>query len=157
MRFLRAVHENEAGVTSVGALANVLVVGDPIFRLVCGASTLAGAPEGWARVMLSQGEIALLLDGGDLDAISAVAHTLGLVTMPVMRREATAQAQEQTVMEHAATMPLVWVADGFSETVRGWARDRGPMTLLVHTDGALPESERRKIERFVASLGRQSE
>lgn len=107
--------------------------------------------------MLSQGEIALLLDDDDLRAISAVAHTLGLLTMPVMRSEATAEAQEQTVMEHAATMPLVWVADAFSDTVQVWARDRRPMTLLVQSDGPLPDAERRRIERFVASLGRQSE
>jgi len=31
------------------------------------------------------------------------------------------------------------------------------MTLLVQSRGALAETERRRIERFVASLGRQSE
>jgi hypothetical protein len=31
------------------------------------------------------------------------------------------------------------------------------MTLLVECSGALPETERHRIERFVASLGRQSE
>jgi hypothetical protein len=31
------------------------------------------------------------------------------------------------------------------------------MTLLVGTDGPLPEHERRRIDRFVASLDRQSE
>ena len=31
------------------------------------------------------------------------------------------------------------------------------MTLLVEVDGALPEVERRRIERFLAILGRQSE
>jgi hypothetical protein len=48
-------------------------------------------------------------------------------------------------------------APDFSGTVRTWARDRGPMTLLVEVDGALPEVERRRIERFLAILGRQSE
>jgi hypothetical protein len=30
------------------------------------------------------------------------------------------------------------------------------MTLLVEHDGPLPEQERRRIERFVATLGRQA-
>ena len=132
-------------------------MGDPIFRLVCGAAALEGAPEGWARIILWQGEIALLIDDGGFDTINAVAHELGLVSMRVLRIEATAQAQEQTVIEHAARLPLVWVADAFSDAVRAWAHDRGPMTLLVQSAGALPETERRRIERFVASLGRQSE
>jgi hypothetical protein len=132
-------------------------MGDPIFRLVCGAAALEGAPEGWARIILWQGEIALLIDDGGLDTINAVAHELGLVSMRVLRSEATAQAQEQTVIEHAARLPLVWVAGAFSDAVRAWAHDRGPMTLLVQSAGALPETDRRRIERFVASLGRQSE
>jgi hypothetical protein len=108
-------------------------------------------------MVLSEGEIALLVDDGGLDAFNAVAHALELVSMPVLRSEATAEAQEQTVIEHAGRMPLVWVADAFSEPVRAWARDRGPMTLLVQSGGALPETERHRIERFVASLGRQAE
>lgn len=90
-------------------------MGDPIFRLVCGAAALEGAPEGWARIILWQGEIALLIDDGGLDTINAVAHELGLVSMRVLRSEATAQAQEQTVIEHAARLPPVWVADAFSD------------------------------------------
>jgi hypothetical protein len=124
---------------------------------VCGAAALEGAPEDWARMILSQGEIALLIDDGGLDTINAVAHELGLVSMQVLRSEATAELRERTVIEHAARLPLVWVAEAFSEAVRTWAHDRGPMTLLVQSGGALPESERRRIERFVASLGRQSE
>jgi len=53
-------------------------------------------------MILSQGEIALLIDDGGLDTINAVAHEIGLVSMPVLRSEATAQEQEQTVIEHAA-------------------------------------------------------
>ena len=45
----------------------------------------------------------------------------------------------------------------FGDDARAWARDRAPMTLLVEHDGALPEDERRRIERFVAILGRQAE
>jgi hypothetical protein len=127
------------------------------FRLVCRAAALEGAPEGWARTILEQGEIALLIDDGQLDAINAVAHALGLVSVPVLRSEATAQVQEQTVIEHAARMPLVWIADGFGEPARDWARDRGLRTLWVQSSGALPETERHRIERFVASLGRQAD
>ena len=61
------------------------------------------------------------------------------------------------MIEHTARLPLVWVAEAFSEPVRSWAHDRGPMTLLVESSGALPEAERNRIERFVASLGRQAE
>jgi hypothetical protein len=130
---------------------------DRVFRLVCSATALEGAPEGWARMILSQGEIALVIDDGGLETINALARALELVSMPVLRSEATAELQEHTVMRHAARMPLVWVADTFGEEVRGWARDRGPMTLLVENSGALPEAERQRIERFVASLGRQAE
>ena len=132
-------------------------MGEAIFRLVSGAGALEGAPAGWASMILSQGEIALLVDGGGLDTINALARSLGLVSVPLLRSEATAQEQEQTVIEHAARLPLVWVADAFSATAQAWARDRGPMTLLVECSGALPETERHRIERFVASLGRQSE
>ena len=130
---------------------------DRVFRLVCRAAALDGAPEDWTGMVLSQGEITLLVDDGGLDAFNAVAHALGLVSVPVLRSEATAEAQEQTVVEHAGRMPLVWVADAFSESARAWARERGPMTLLVQSGGALPETERHRIERFVASLGRQAE
>ena len=103
--------------------------------------------------LLGQGELALLIDGGGLDTINALAHALGLVSMQVLRSEATPGAQERTVIEYAARMPLVWVANSFSEEARTWARERGPMTLLVQSAGAVPEPERHRIERFVASLG----
>jgi len=141
----------------VRALANVPAVDDHVFRLVCGAAAFDGAPEGWAQMILSEGELALMPDDGGLDSINALAHALGLVSMPVLRSETTAGAQEQTVIEHAGRMPLVWVAAAFSEPARSWARDRGAMTLLVESDGALPEAERHRIERLVASLGRQAE
>jgi len=129
----------------------------PTFRLVCRASALERVPRDWAGAILRQGEIALLIDDGELDAVSAVAHALGLLSVTVLRSEATAEAQEQTVIEHAARMPVVWIAGAFSEAVQAWARDRGPMTLLVQSTGTLPESERYRVERFVASLGRQAE
>lgn len=141
----------------LGGLANVRAVSDQIFRVVCRAAVLEGAPAGWASMMLRQGEIALLPDEGGPDAINAAAHALGLTSMPVLRSEATAEAQEQTVIEYAAGWPLVWVADTFSDAARAWAHERGPMTLLVRSSGALPEVERHRIERFVASLGRQTE
>ena len=60
-------------------------------------------------------------------------------------------------MAYADRLPLVWVDKRFGERVTAWARDRGPMTLLVQTAGPLAQDELRRIERFVASLGRQAE
>jgi hypothetical protein len=107
--------------------------------------------------MLQDGEIALLAGESGLAAINDVAHDLGLVSVPVVRGEESAQRQEQTVMAYAENLPLVWVSAEFGDGAGAWARDRGPMTLLVAADGPLSEDERRRIERFVATLGRQSE
>ncbi len=107
--------------------------------------------------MLVDGEIALLADGGGLEAINRVAHSLDLVSTALVRAEVSAEAQAATVIAYARSLPLIWIADSFSERVRRWAHDRGPMTLLVAANGPLPADERRRIERFVATLGRQSE
>jgi hypothetical protein len=130
---------------------------EPSFRFVCAPEALAGAPAGWAREMLQDGEIALLAGDGGLEAINAVAHNLGLTSVPLVRGEDAAQRQEQTVIAYAESLPLVWVSAGFGDGAAAWARDRGPMTLLVEAAGSLSEEERRRIERFVATLGRQSE
>ncbi len=130
---------------------------EPSFRFVCVPDALAGAPSGWAREMLQDGEIALLAGDGGLEAIDGVAHDLGLVSVPVVRGEGSAERQEQTVMAYAENLPLVWVGAGFGDGATAWARDRGPMTLLVEATGPLDDEERRRIERFVATLGRQSE
>lgn len=130
---------------------------DPSFRFVCVPDALAGAPSGWAREMLRDGEIALLAGAGGLDAINAVAHDLDLASVPVVRGEASAARQEQTVIAYAGNLPLVWVGAGFGEAAVAWARNRGPMTLLVTAAAPLSPEERRRIERFVATLGRQSE
>jgi hypothetical protein len=114
---------------------------NPGFRFVCSPSALAGSPPGWAGDMLREGEVALLADAGGVDAISAIAHA----------------AQQETVMTYAGALPLVWVAAEFDVTVTRWAQARGPMTLLVESAGALSDEERRRIDRFVAILGRQSE
>jgi len=132
-------------------------VAEPGFRFVSTASSLSGTPGGWARDMLREGEIALVADAGGLEAIDAVAHALGVVTIPVVRGEASAEAREQSVMSHAAALPLVWVAPAFSDGARAWARERGPMTLLIESGAPLSEDEQHRIERFVATLGRQSE
>jgi hypothetical protein len=139
------------------ALASVPGMPEPSFRFVCVPPALAGSPGSWAREMLRDGEIALLPDAGGLESVSAVAHELGLISVVVIREEVSPQRQAATVMEHADGLPLVWVADAFGDQVESWARDRGPMTLLVHADGPLAEDERRRIDRFVATLGRQSE
>ena len=130
---------------------------DPNFRLVCVPAALDAAPQGWADDMLRDGEVALLVDEGGLDAINAIAHELDLVSVRLLRMEDTPEQQEQTVIAHAASLPLIWVAGEFSEQARTWARARGPMTLLVEVDGKLREDERRRIERFVGVLGRQAE
>jgi hypothetical protein len=130
---------------------------DPLFRLVCTAGTLDGAPEGWVSTMLQEGELALLVDGGGLEAVTALAHALDLVTVPLLRTEDTPAQQGSTVMSYAESKPLVWIADGFGEAATTWAHKRGPMTLLVETNGELSDEERRRIERFVVILGRQAE
>jgi hypothetical protein len=123
---------------------------------VSAPSALTGAPSGWAREMLKEGEVALLGDEG-FEAINAVAHELDLVAVSVIRAEASAERQDATVTAYAAALPLVWVADGFTERADAWARNRGPMTLLSQSTGSLGDDERRRIDRFVAMLGRQSE
>jgi hypothetical protein len=130
---------------------------EPSFRFVCVPDALAGAPSGWAREMLRDGEIALLAGDGGLEAVNAVAHDLDLMSVPLVRGEESGKRQEQTVMAYAENLPLVWVSAGFGDGATAWARDRGPMTLLVAAGGPLAEEERRRIERFVATLGRQSE
>jgi hypothetical protein len=129
----------------------------PLFRVVCVPAALQGAPAGWAIEMLHDGHVALLADSSGLDGVSAVAHALGTESVSVLRSEDTPARQDETVMAHAGSLPLVWLAPGFSDPVRTWARDRGPMTLLVEVDGGLADETRRVIERFVASLGRQAE
>jgi hypothetical protein len=130
---------------------------EPSFRFVCVPAALESAPGSWARDMLREGEIALLADEGGLAAIDGVAHSLGLVSVAVVRGEQSSALQENTVMAYADGLPTVWVADGFSAAATAWARERGPMTLLVEAGGALSDDERRRIDRFVATLGRQSE
>jgi hypothetical protein len=107
--------------------------------------------------MLREGEIALLPADGGLAAVDDVARALDAVTVAVVRGEPDAERQEQTVIEYAGPLPLVWVGASFSDAATQWAHDRGPMTLLVQTERSLSDDERRRIDRFVATLGRQSE
>jgi hypothetical protein len=129
----------------------------PIFRIVCTPGALAGAPQGWAAETLRDGELALLVDDGGLEAINAAAHALDLVSVSIVRQEETAAEQAQTVIAFAGSFPLVWVAMGLTDAERTWARERRPMTLLVELDGPLPDDERVRIERFLALLARQTE
>ncbi|MTD44800.1 hypothetical protein GKE82_10985 [Conexibacter sp. W3-3-2] len=129
----------------------------PNFRFVAPPAALDGITPGWAIEMLRDGEIALVVDDGGLAAIDATAHALDLVTVQVVRTEADQGAQERTVIAYATRLPTIWCAPSFTDGTKEWARKRGPMTLLVEIDGPLPEEERRRIERFVAILGRQSE
>ncbi len=130
---------------------------DPLFRLVCTAGVLADTPDGWVATMLQEGELALLVDDGGLDAITALAHSLDLVTIPLLRTEESPAQQDSSVMSYAQSKPLVWIGREFGEAATRWAHARGPMTLLVESDGALSAEERRRIERFVVILGRQAE
>jgi hypothetical protein len=128
-----------------------------IFRMVCTPSALAGAPKGWAAETLRDGEVALLVDAGGLEALNAAAHALDLVTVSIVRSESTAAAQAQTVIAFAGSMPLVWVGTDFNDEVRTWAHERLPMTLLVQAGDSLPDDERARIARFLALLARQTE
>ena len=130
---------------------------DALFHLICAPGVLDGAPDGWVGPLLEVGDLALLTDAGGLDAITAVAHALDLVTVPLLRSEATAERQEQTVMTFAGSRPLVWVAESFGEAATAWAHARGPMTLLLESAGPLSDEERKRVERFVVILGRQAE
>lgn len=130
---------------------------DPLFRLVCSPAALEHAPDGWTATLLEEGELAILADGGGLDAITEAARTLDMVAVLLLRAEPDAATQERTVMAYAASRPLVWIAPAFGETTQTWAHDRGPMTLLVQADGDVPDAERHRIERFAAVLGRQAE
>ncbi|HEX5194258.1 MAG TPA: hypothetical protein VFW09_15775 [Solirubrobacteraceae bacterium] len=128
----------------------------PSFRFVCGPAALAGGRAGWAREMLADGEVALLADDG-VEAVNTVAHDLGLVSVPLIRGERTRAEQERTVIAYAASLPLVWIAPSFEDETTRWAHDRGPMTLLIATAEPLTDDDQRRIDRFVATLGRQSE
>ena len=130
---------------------------DPLFRLVCAPGVLAAAPEGWVATMLEEGEIAVLADDGGLEAITALAHTLDLVTVSVLRAEDTRELQEATVMTYAGAKPIVWIAPEFGEEATGGAHRRGPMTLLVEAAERLSDDERKRVERFAVILGRQAE
>ena len=129
---------------------------EPRFRVVCPPSALSGTPAGWAREMLREGEVALLGAEG-LPAIDAVAHALAQPSIRVVRSEDTGAARDQTVIEFAGSLPLIWIAPAFGDRASQWARDRGPMTLLSTCEGTLSDEEQRRIDRFVAILGRQSE
>ena len=130
---------------------------DPLFRLASATRVLATAPAGWVETLLEEGDLALLVDDGGLDAITRLAHALDLVTVPLLRAEETREQQEATVMAYAGSKPLVWIAPAFGEQAVEWAHARGAMTLLVESGGPLPDAERRRIERFVVILGRQAE
>jgi hypothetical protein len=131
-------------------------VPEPRFRFVCAPSALSGAPVGWAQELLGEGEVALLASEG-LESVNAVAHELGQPAIALVRTESSRDRQDETVIAYAGSLPLVWVAAEFTDSAEVWARDRGPMTLLAPASGPLDAEERRRIDRFVAMLGRQSE
>jgi hypothetical protein len=125
--------------------------------MVCVPEALTGTPHGWAADLLTDGELVLAAGPGGLDAVDRVLHSLDFWTAKVVRTEADARAQEETVMALAGSLALVWVAPSFGDAARAWAHDRAAMTLLVEVDTTLPEEERHRIERFVSILGRQAD
>jgi hypothetical protein len=122
-------------------------VRDSLFRLVCSPSAL----DGWGATLLETGELGLIADAGGLEAVTEAARGLGLPAITVVRSE------DDAVKQYAADRPLIWAAAAFGDATHRWARERGPMTLLVEADGALTPEDRRRIERFVALLDRQAE
>ncbi len=108
-------------------------VSEPRFHFVCAASALVGVPAKWVTEMLGEGEIAVLADEGDFDAVNEVAHTLGLISVPLIRREETMERQRERAMAYADRLPLASVAEDLGETVTAWARGRGPMTANRYT------------------------
>jgi hypothetical protein len=128
----------------------------PRFRFASAPSVLRGTPAGWARELLREGEVAVFGDEG-LEAIDSLAHELDLSTILLVRSEQTPVSHSTTVIDYAQSLPLIWVASEFDERAQDWARDRGPMTLLVESTGPLADEERRRIDRFVAILAPQSE
>lgn len=130
---------------------------DAVYRLVATSTAVARTPDGWVAETLRDGAVTLVIDHGGLDAIDAAARALGHVAVSVLRRESGAEAQEEAVIAFAGAMPLVWVSAQFSERTRTWARERGPMTLLVPASDALPADELARIARFVTLLSRQTD
>lgn len=130
---------------------------DAVYRLVATSTAIARTPDGWVAETLRDGAVTLVIDHGGLDAIDAAARALDQVAVSVLRRESGAEAQEQAVIAFAGAMPLIWVGAEFSERARSWARERGPMTLLVPAPDALPADELARIARFVTLLSRQSD
>jgi hypothetical protein len=130
---------------------------DPLFRMVCSPAALADPAKEWAAETLREGEVALLVDGGGLEAVNAAAHALDLLTVSIVRSEESPDRQDETVIAFAGSFPLVWIAGEFTDSAKTWAHDRRPMTLLVEADGPLPADERHRIARFLALLARQTE
>ena len=128
----------------------------PAFRFVSAPSALTGGPAGWASEMLREGEVALLA-GTVMTEVYGVAHDLSRPAIQVIRGESEPEAQDATVIVYSDNLPFIWVAPSFSESTQRWAKERGPMTLLVEAAQPLSAEQRRTIDRFVAILGRQSE
>jgi hypothetical protein len=130
---------------------------DAVYQLVATSTAIAQTPDGWVAETLRDGAVTLVIDDGGLDAIDAAARALDQVAVSVLRREPSPESQEKAVIAFAGAMPLVWVGAQFSERVRAWAHERGPMTLLVSASGALPADELARIARFVTLLSRQTD
>ena len=91
---------------------------DALFRMVC----VPAALDGWSLDMLRDGEVALLVDGGGLDAVNAVAHRLDAPTVRVVRSEDSYKAILRSTLEQTASR---WESAQAPSAPRGWWRVLG--------------------------------
>jgi hypothetical protein len=99
--------------------------------MVCSPAALVGEPKGWAAETLREGEVALLVDDGGLEAIVAAAHTLDLVTVSIVRSEESATPSLPSSCETASAVSLLSLrarSDVLScrSSHQGWRRSRMP-------------------------------
>lgn len=127
----------------------------PLFRLVGSPRALGSVESDWMESVIQDGEVALALDDRGFDAASEFGHRFGFAALRVLREETSAEEREATVRQYAGDLALIWIAEGFSDEARTWAKARPPMTLLVESGSELESEQQRRIERFIAIIGRQ--
>jgi hypothetical protein len=129
-------------------------VSEPGFHFVCVPSALVGLPAEWVTDMLGDGKIALLVDGGGFAAIDEVAHTLGLISVPLPATRGNGGASGGHG-DGVRRSPPARVGGRRPQRDGHRLGEQSPPDDVA--TGPLSEDERRRIDRFVAILGRQSE